>query len=94
MPLVTLSQPYGGVSLTGTIAPALAGAPVQIQQLGPDGVTWATVANGTVDPTSTSVGQYGSFTVPLTLSAGTYRAVITPGHGYSPGTSAPLIVTG
>jgi len=94
MPVVTLSQPYGGVSLTGTIAPALPGAPVQIQQLGPDGVTWTTVATGAVDPASTSVGQLGSFTVPLTLSAGTYRAVISPGHGYSPGTSAPLIVTG
>jgi len=95
MPVVTLSQPYsGGTSLAGTIAPALPGAPAQTQQLGPDGVTWTTVATGAVDPTSTSVGQFGSFTVPLTLSAGTYRAVITPGHGYSPGTSAPLIVTG
>ena len=94
MPVVTLSQPYGGTSVTGTIAPALPGAPVLIQQLGPDGVTWTTVATGAVDPSSTSVGQLGSFTVPLTLSAGTYRAVISPGHGYSPGTSAPLTVTG
>ncbi len=70
-------------------------APVQIQQLDPSGITWTTVATGTVDPTVTSTtGATGTFTVPLPLTAGTYRAVIAPGHGYSPGTSAPVTVSG
>jgi stage II sporulation protein D len=95
MPVVTLLAPAAPTMLQGTITPALAGAPVQIQQLSPDGITWTTVATGTVDPTVTSTtGATGTFTVPLTLTVGTYRAVIAPGHGYSPGTSAPLTVSG
>jgi hypothetical protein len=99
MPVVTLMTPAARTFLQGTIAPALPGAPVQIQQLGLDGVTWTTVATGTVDSTTTSVATggpapLGSFTVPLQLAAGTYRAVIAPGHGYSPGTSVALTVTG
>jgi SpoIID/LytB domain protein len=95
MPVVTLASTAAPTMLQGTITPALAGAPVQIQQLGPSGVTWTTVATGTVDPTVTSTtGATGTFTVPLPLTAGTYRAVIAPGHGYSPGTSAPVTVSG
>ncbi len=99
MPVVTLMTPAARTFLQGTIAPALPGAPVQIQQLGLDGVTWTTVATGAVDSTTTSVATgspapLGSFTVPLQLTAGTYRAVIAPGHGYSPGTSVALTVTG
>jgi hypothetical protein len=95
MPVVTLTAPAAPTMLQGTITPALAGAPVQIQQLSPGGVTWTTVATGTVDPTVTSTtGATGTFTVPLPLTAGTYRAVIAPGHGYSPGTSAPVTVSG
>jgi stage II sporulation protein D len=95
MPVVTLTTPAAPTMLQGTITPALAGAPVQIQQLNPSGITWTTVATGTVDPTVTSTtGATGTFTVPLPLTAGTYRAVIAPGHGYSPGTSAPVTVSG
>jgi hypothetical protein len=58
-------------------------------------LTWTTVATGTVDPSvNSTIGATGSFTVPMSLAAGTYRAVIAPGHGYSPGTSAPLTVSG
>jgi stage II sporulation protein D len=95
MPVVTLSAATSTAMLQGTITPALAGAPVQIQQLGANGVTWTTVATGTVDPsTSSSTGATGIFTVPVTLTAGTYRAVVAAGHGYSPGTSVPLTVNG
>jgi peptidoglycan hydrolase-like amidase len=95
MPVVTLSAPATTTVLQGTITPTLSGAPVQIQELGLNGLTWTTVATGTVDPSSTStIGATGTFTVPLSLTAGTYRAVIAAGHGYSPGTSAPLTVNG
>ena len=95
MPVVTLATAPVPATLQGTITPALPGAPVQIQQLGPDGTTWTTVATGAVDPTAASTtGATGTFTVPLTLTAGTYRAVIAPGHGFSPGTSGPLVVSG
>ncbi|HYA09806.1 MAG TPA: SpoIID/LytB domain-containing protein [Gaiellaceae bacterium] len=95
MPVVTLAPPAVPTMLQGTITPALPGAPVQIQQLSPTGLTWTTVATGTVDPTAASTtGATGTFTVPLPLTPGTYRAVIAPGHGYSPGTSAPLTVSG
>ncbi len=98
MPVVTLSPPPAPAptALQGTITPVLPGAPVQIQQLGPDGTTWTTVATGVVDPAvaAATTGATGTFTVPVTLTAGTYRALIAPGHGYSPGTSAPLVVSG
>jgi hypothetical protein len=42
------------------------------------------VARGAVD-------SAGRFTISLPLAAGaTYRAVVTSGHGYSPGVSAPF----
>jgi stage II sporulation protein D len=95
MPVVTLAAPASPTMLQGTITPALSGAPVQIQQLNPTGLTWTTVATGTVDPSvNSAAGATGTFTVPMSLAAGTYRAVIAPGHGYSPGTSAPLTVSG
>ena len=95
VPVVTLSTAPTTTMLQGTITPALSGAPVQIQQLSPNGLTWTTVATGTVDPSTTSVpGGTGTFSVPLSLTPGTYRAVIAAGHGYSRGTSVPLTVTG
>jgi len=99
MPVVTLTPPAapGAVELQGTIAPALPGAPVQIQELNTTTLAWTTVASGAVDPSTTAStvpGAVGTFTVPFQLTPGTYRAVIAPGQGYSPGTSVPLTVTG
>ena len=63
--------------------PILAGAPVQVQQQGLD-LNWTTIATGTTGPD-------GSFSVPVSLVTGsTYRVLVAPGHGYSPGATAPL----
>ena len=96
MPVVTLAPAATPTAFQGTITPALPGAPVQIQELSPTGLTWTTVATGAVDPVAaaTTPVTTGTFTVPLQLAPGTYRAVIAPGHGYSPGTSAPVTVSG
>jgi stage II sporulation protein D len=98
MPVVTLAPAVTPTALQGTITPALPGAPVQIQELSPTGLTWTTVATGAVDPVAATAATTpvptGTFTVPLQLAPGTYRAVIAPGRGYSPGTSAPVTVSG
>ena len=87
--------PAAPTMLQGTITPRAGGSARPDPAAQPDGITWTTVATGTVDPTVTSTtGATGTFTVPLPLTAGTYRAVIAPGHGYSPGTSAPVTVSG
>jgi stage II sporulation protein D len=83
MPVVELAAPTPG-QVSGSETPALPGAPVTIQLQNPD-LTWTTVATGTV-------AADGSFVVPATLPAGaTYRVVVTPGHGYAPGTTAPQV---
>ncbi|MBX5474283.1 MAG: SpoIID/LytB domain-containing protein [Thermoleophilia bacterium] len=87
-PRVQLAAPGSRTALSGTERPALPGAPVQIQQQSTSGSpAWKTIARGTVDAS-------GAFTVPVPLAPGTYRAVVSPGHGYWPGTSAPVTVTG
>jgi hypothetical protein len=56
-----------------------------VQQQAPD-LTWTDAATGVVNPD-------GTFTIPVQLaSGGTYRIVVTPGHGYWPGTTTPQIV--
>jgi hypothetical protein len=66
----------------------LPGAPVLVQRRNPAGSpAWTTVARGTV-------GAGGTFSVSVSLAQGTYRAVVAPGHGYWPGASAPLTVSG
>lgn len=86
-PVVTLGATPTAGTVTGAEQPILAGAPVQVEQQGLD-LTWTTVATGTVAPD-------GSFSVPAPLASGSsYRVVVTPGHGYSPGATAPAIATG
>ena len=86
-PVVTLTAATSTL-VSGTEQPVLSGASVQIQQENPDGVVpaWTTVATGTVD-------ENGAFSVPVTLAAGTYRALVAPGPGYSPGASAAATLT-
>ena len=73
-------------TVSGTVRPALPGATVRIHQQRPgDAPAWTTVARGTVDAT-------GAFTVPVSLSPGTVRAVVTPGRGFSPGASTGATV--
>jgi SpoIID/LytB domain protein len=85
MPVVELAAPTPG-QVSGTETPALPGAPVAIEIQNPD-LTWATVATGAVDAD-------GSFVVPVQIPAGaTYRIVVTPGHGYAPGATAPQVAS-
>jgi len=86
-PVIQLAATAVPGTVAGTELPVLPGAPVQVQQQGPD-LKWTTVATG-------AVADDGSFAVPVQLSAGsTFRVVVAPGHGYWPATTAPLAVTG
>ena len=82
VPVVAASIRPGSVA--GTLQPALAGAPVQLQLQAATG--WQTVATGTAD-----VG--GSFALAAPLAPGSYRVRCTPGHGLSAGVSPSLVVT-
>ncbi|MHB8468371.1 MAG: SpoIID/LytB domain-containing protein [Gaiellaceae bacterium] len=85
-PLVTLTAATAA-GVSGNELPALAAAPVQVQQQNPD-TTWSTVATGVTNPD-------GSFSIPAALADGsTIRLVVAPGHGYAAATTAPLAVTG
>jgi hypothetical protein len=80
-PLVQATVAAGAVQ--GTVKPAFAGAPVQIQLR--DAGSWTTIATGTTD-------SAGSFAVSAPLAPGSYRVRSAPGHGLSPGVSLPLPV--
>jgi hypothetical protein len=86
-PAVTVSTAPPAGTVAGTEQPILAGAPVQVQQQGPD-LTWTTAATA-------AVAADGSFSVPVQLPAGAvYRVVVTPGQGYSPAATSPLTASG
>lgn len=78
-PLVTASVTPGAAS--GTIRPAIAAAPVELQWSA-DGATWQTVGQSTTDASGafsvTGMGASG---------AGSYRVRVAPGHGLVPGYS-------
>jgi stage II sporulation protein D len=83
-PNVRLKIPTAPTALSGTVQPALAGAPLQIQRANATG-GWSTVARATLDDT-------GTFSVALTLSSGTYRARVSAGKGWAVGLSPELQV--
>jgi stage II sporulation protein D len=86
-PAVTLTTTTTPGTVAGTELPIFAGAPVQVQQQGLD-LDWTTIATGTT-------GLDGSFSVPVSLATGsTYRVVVAPGNGYSPGATAQWIAAG
>ncbi len=80
-PLVQAAVGAGAVQ--GTVKPAIAGSPVQLQLQA--GRAWTTVATGTTD-------SAGAFAVSAALAPGSYRVRSAPGHGLSPGVSLPLPV--
>jgi stage II sporulation protein D len=81
-PLVRVTSTANG-GVQGTERPVIADASVQIQQQAVSGA-WTTVATG-------AVGGDGSFAVPAQLASGvSYRVVVTPGRGYSPGMTSGL----
>lgn len=82
-PLVRLSADPSLTSLHGVIRPVLPGARVDLQRLA--GSEWRTAA-------TTRVDAQGSFAATLELQTGRYRARVTAGRGYVPGTTAPLEV--
>jgi stage II sporulation protein D len=67
----------------GSERPAVAGAPVQLQQQG--GTAWTTVSSTTTDTA-------GAYTFAGALQSGTYRVRCAPGHGLAPGLSPTLQV--
>jgi stage II sporulation protein D len=82
-PLVRFDLSPSQTSFTGLVRPAMRDALVEIQRL--KGTNWSTVAKTRTDANS-------DFTATLQLSAGSYRARVTPGHGFVPGTTKPLEV--
>ena len=67
----------------GTIRPALAGAPVQLQQQSGTGGRRSRPASPT---------PRGAFSFAQALATGTYRVRCVPGHGLAAGLSAPIAV--
>jgi len=87
-PRVSLTAPQSASVVAGTERPVLPRAPVLVQEQNASAPpAWTTVVRGTVDAS-------GSFSVAVSLSPGTYRAVVAPGHGFSPGASAVVTVAG
>jgi stage II sporulation protein D len=67
---------------TGSIRPALAGAPVQLQRL--DGTAWKTVGASVTD-------ARGAFSVAGDGAPGSYRVRVAPGQGLVPGLSKTVV---
>lgn len=85
-PLVQPADPTPG-QVSGTVQPALPGAPIEVDIQNPD-LTWAALITGAVDPD-------GTFVLPVDIPAGTtYRIVVTPGQGFAPGMSVPQVSAG
>jgi SpoIID/LytB domain protein len=82
--LVRLYPPRTQDEVRGYLRPILPGSTALIQRQ--SGMAWTTVARATV-------ADDGSFTAPLRLVDGTYRARVSPGHGFVTGTSAILQVS-
>jgi SpoIID/LytB domain protein len=82
-PLVRFDVSDSKTSLSGLVRPVLPNALVEIQRL--DGSDWSTV-------TSTRTDASSRFVASLDLRAGSYRARVSPGHGFVPGTTKPLEV--
>jgi hypothetical protein len=81
VPVVRASAGLGVVQ--GTTQPPFEGSQVQLQLQAVSG--WTTVATATAD-------AVGSFALPAPLVPGSYRVRSAPGHGLSPGLSAPLVI--
>jgi stage II sporulation protein D len=80
-PLLSVDQSTGG--LTGAVQPAVASAPVLLQQQ--SGAAWMTVS-------STVTDANGAWAFAGQLAPGTYRVRCTPGHGYVAAVSPALVV--
>lgn len=84
-PVVRFYPARQPTALRGLVRPVLPNAVVEIQR--DEGGVWTTVAKASVD-------QRGDFEAALRLIAGSYRARVTSGRGFVPGTSQVLRVLG
>jgi stage II sporulation protein D len=82
-PSVRIAPAANRASVTGVVKPVLPGSAVQLQRQAHG--SWTTVAR-------TTVGSVGTFTVPIALTPGTYRARVVAGKGFAVGLSDPLQV--
>jgi stage II sporulation protein D len=82
-PSVRIGAAANRSSLSGVVKPLLPGSAVQVQRQA-HGV-WTTIAR-------TTVGANGIYTVPVTVTPGTYRARVVAGKGFAVGLSDPLQV--
>jgi SpoIID/LytB domain protein len=82
-PRVRFYTPTSQTSLRGLVRPVLPDARVEIQRLA--GSAWRTVARTRVDAD-------GNFLASVQLRKGTYRARVSAGRGFVPGTTRPLEV--
>ncbi|HVM17400.1 MAG TPA: SpoIID/LytB domain-containing protein [Gaiellaceae bacterium] len=83
-PLVTLATPTDPTRLSGSVRPlALAGATAAIERR--EGAGWRRVASARVEAD-------GSFSAPVALAPGRYRATVAAARGLLAGVSAPLDV--
>ncbi len=73
----------GAGSVSGSIRPVVAAAPVQLQRR--SGAAWSTVSSSVTDPS-------GAWAFPGALPAGTYRVRCAPGQGLAAGVSATLLL--
>jgi stage II sporulation protein D len=73
-----------GTALTGSVKPALAGAAVDLQRQ--DGTLWTSIG-------SAALAADGSFSAPMALEPGSYRAVVAAGGGLVAGVS-PVVLVG
>jgi SpoIID/LytB domain protein len=82
-PTIRLKVPTAPTALAGTVQPAIASAPVQIQRA--SGGRWSTVVRARTDGN-------GAFSAAFNVVPGTYRARVAPGKGWAPALSPELQV--
>jgi stage II sporulation protein D len=80
---VRVTATFQADSASGSIKPAIANAPVQLQSSADGGVSWDTVGTSATEAT-------GAFTVTAAgVSHGPLRVRVAPGHGLAPGLAKP-----
>jgi hypothetical protein len=85
-PTVSVSS-VSATGVTGTVAPLLPNATLDLQSLNVDG-TWTSLATG-------FVAADGTFSLPAALTPGsTVRVYVTPTTTYAPRASSALVVSG
>ena len=82
-PSVRLTTSTDRTTFSGLVKPLLPGASVQVQRQ--SGGTWTTIAR-------TTVGAGGTFSAPVNVTPGVYRARVVAGKGFAVGLSPALQV--